>query len=150
MKIDKNTEVTTKIQSISLNNFKVANITKEQRQFLNNEKFAFEFNIRAKSELTTKEFTVYSTISIFSNDSKTLYLGEIETTGVFELQNLDEITEKHHGMPNAVIAMFIGILLSTTRGMLLIKSQGTLIDGALIPMINTSAFFPTSTPEKCK
>lgn len=152
MEENKNIGVTTKIHSISLNNFKVADISKEQKKSLNKDKFAFEFNMNVKIEPKKKEITIHNLTTIFADDSKTNYLGEIEATGVFELQNFEEVTEASKGMmPNGIIAMYIGLLLSTTRGMLLLKTEGTAIEGALMPIVNTGSFFsPKTTAEQKK
>ena len=147
MEENKAVGITSKIKSITCNNFKVAEITKAELKNIPKDKFAFEFNVNLKMESVKKEVIIHSLTKIYAYDSKSLYLGEIETTGVFELINFDEITKAYKGMmPNGVLAMFLGILLSTTRGILLIKSEGTSITGALMPIINAGSFFSQAEP----
>jgi len=142
MEENKTIGITSKIQAITCNNFKLAAIKPADQKKLDKDKFAFEFNMNIKMEPIKNEVIIHSLTKIYAEDSKEFYLGEIETTGIFELHNFQEITKAYNGMmPNGVLSMFIGVLLSTTRGILLVKSEGTFLSGALMPIINTGSFF---------
>ncbi len=136
---EKEIEISTKIQSINLISFKTADNVLIK---LDKDKFVFEHGINVKISPGTKEIVVHSTTTIFAEIEKLNYLGEIETSGIFELLNFNEVTSPHNGnMPNGILAMYIGVLLSTTRGFLILKSQGTIIEDALIPIIDAGKFF---------
>ena len=135
-------DVTVKIKSIALVDFHVENIGKQEGEKLNNKKFAFQFTLNIKVDSSKKEILLDCSTKIFSDDSKTLYLAEIITKGIFDLLNFDEIVTEHKGVPQPIIGMFMSILLSTMRGMILVKSMGTIVENAILPIININTLFP--------
>lgn len=144
-KIVKPLSVTSKIVSISLGDFKVAVIDKSAKSKLDKEKFSFEFNISIKLDPKSKQVNLVSTIKIYSDITKKVFLGEIESIGAFLVENYAEIIKENKGgMPNIIISMFVGVLISTTRGFLILQSKGTIVEDAIIPMINPLELFKNS------
>jgi len=133
--------ISIKITNISLGSFKVAVIDEEQKKNIDNKKFVYEFIISFNLEPNTNSIKLTSIIKIYLDQSKDLYLGEIESTGIFELENYAEIIKEHNGLPNIIITTFGGVLISTTRGFLILKSKDTIVDGALVPLVNTNELF---------
>jgi hypothetical protein len=127
-----------RILDISLINFKVFH---KKNVKVNKNDFAFEFNIKIKLSPSIKSIEIDSSINIFSDQTKDLLLADIASVGKFEILNYEEIIKEYKGMPNPIISVFIGVLISTTRGFLILKSKDTLIDGALIPLSNPNSFF---------
>lgn len=127
-----------RILDISLINFKVFH---KKNVKVNKNDFAFEFNIKIKLNPSIKSIEIDSSINIFSDQTKDLLLADIASVGKFEILNYEEIIKEYKGMPNPIISVFIGVLISTTRGFLILKSKDTLIDGALIPLSNPNSFF---------
>ena len=138
-----NIQITSKVVSVQLANFTVASISDTEKLALHKDKFAYEYNVNIKLEPHQKLIIVYSTIKIFSDLTKTLYLGEITSIGTFELINLEDILKKFGGsIPTFVFALFLGVVISTSRGFLLLKSEGTIIEGATLPIVDSGSFFP--------
>ena len=138
-----NIQITSKIVRVQLTNFSVATISDGEKLTLQRDKFAYEYNVNIKLEPTQRLIIVYSNIKIFSDLTKTLYLGEIATTGTFELINLEDMLKKFSGsIPTFVFALFLGVVISTSRGFLLLKSEGTILEGATLPIVDSGSFFP--------
>jgi hypothetical protein len=134
--------INSKIVGIELGDFKVAKIDAKIISKLNKDNFAFEFNIAIKLEPVFKQIKLECVITIYSDITKKLYLGEIKSIGLFQIENYEEIAKLNAGgIPSAVFAMFAGVLISSTRGFLLLKSKDTFISGAIIPMINPNELF---------
>lgn len=135
--------ISSKIVNISLINFRVAVVEEELKKTIDNTKFAYEFSLSFNTELISiNRLNIISLIKIFTDESKQTYLGDLESMGVFEIENINEIIKEHNGgIPTVILAMFGGILLSTTRGFLLLKSKDTIVDGALLPIVNVQELF---------
>lgn len=140
--MEKNTtKITSNIQSINCTRFITPTIPKSEREILIKSKFAFEFNIEVKTDIATKQVTIGSFIKIYSDDKKTLCLGEIDTTGVFHVENYSEVSNGNPALPINAISMFVGVLIGTTRGILIERSKGTLFEGVFMPIVDATAFF---------
>lgn len=134
--------ISTKIESIVLNNLKNASLTKEQKEQIDREKISFEFTVNIKTEESKKDIIIHNITRIFSDENKILYLGEIETTGVFKLNNFEEVKEANKGSIHInIIAAFVGALIATTRGILIAESKGKFLENVIIPIINPMTFF---------
>ncbi|UPT66903.1 MAG: hypothetical protein M0D57_21160 [Sphingobacteriales bacterium JAD_PAG50586_3] len=87
--------------------------------------------------------------NFFAEIEKTTKLGQITSSGTFEIYNIDQIVSMHDGkIPNIILANFIGVVLATTRGFLILKTESTIMSGVIMPIINTMSFFPQTTSEE--
>ncbi len=138
--------ISSKIVSIYINNFRVGVVDEEQKKAIDNSKFAYEFSLAFNTaDIGINRINIISNIKIYLDQSKQTYLGDMESTGVFEIENINDIIKEHQGaIPTVILAMFGGILLSTTRGFLLLKSKDTIVDGALLPIVNIQELFNPS------
>ena len=106
---------------------------------------AYGFTFNATINPTEGLFTVSCLVEIFTDNSKSTLLGKIQTSGSFHILNFSEFLKSFDvNVPTNIVSMFMGMILSTTRGVLFEKSKGTPIEGALIPMVNTNALFSNS------
>lgn len=139
-------EINIKLQSVLLSDFHVEKDidTKDLVPANYNYDFTINFNI-SKSEAKI-ETTL--TVVICADKTQSKKIGKIVATGTYLLKELDEILNQQKGIPNDILTIFMGSLISTTRGMLLIKSKGTILEGAIIPLINPATFFKPSTEKK--
>ncbi len=128
-----------KIIDIYLKELIIENVEGE----LNSNLFTFEFVINAKIDPNPNHniVTLDLTTKVFSDKTKELYLAKMESQGIFEIINLDKVVEEHGGVPNMILANFAGAMVSTTRGFMRLKSEGTIIDKAIIPFIDPNSFF---------
>ncbi|MEO8085459.1 MAG: hypothetical protein ABI763_01490 [Bacteroidota bacterium] len=145
-----NLSVNTRIISVKLNNFSVAAIDKKIIPNLNKDSFAYEYGVQLLVDPPQKQIVVNCLIKIFSELDKKINLAEISSSGTFELLNLDEIVKKFNGVPSFILPLFVGVLLSTSRGFLLLKSEGTIIEGATLPIIDTTTLFSDSSSFETK
>ncbi|MBL7890885.1 MAG: hypothetical protein JNL24_15125 [Bacteroidia bacterium] len=131
--------IRSRLTSISLDKFSVLELDKEQMELINVRTFAFEFNISLVFLDEQKSVKLICSIKIFNSEQKELFLGEIDSHAIFEIENFSEITPIKSQATNVIIGVLGGTLLSTTRGFLYLKAEGTIIEGALLPIINLSA-----------
>lgn len=138
----KELNIQTKIGEIKLDNFHLEKSILSGKK-LNLENFQYEFNVNMNVNTSKKEITVNLIVNIYSDKEKKNKIGNINSHGVFIVYNLAEIIKASEGkIPNIILANFIGVVISTTRGFLIDKSLNTPIDGAIIPMVSPLTFFP--------
>lgn len=138
----KELNIQTKIGEIKLDNFHLEKSILSGKK-LNLENFQYEFNVNMNVNTSKKEITVNLIVNIYSDIEKKNKIGNINSHGVFIVYNLAEIIKASEGkIPNIILANFIGVVISTTRGFLIDKSLNTPIDGAIIPMVSPLTFFP--------
>ncbi len=138
----KELNIQTKIGEIKFSDFQLEKSVITDSK-INVEHFQYEFNVNMGVNMPKNEINVNLNINMFSDLEKKNKVGYINSHGIFIVFNLTEIIKQSEGkIPNIVFANFIGVLISTTRGFLIDKSQGTPIEGAMIPIVNPLTFFP--------
>lgn len=100
------------------------------------------FNISFSMSVNVKEkmVTIVNPISIFSDQEQKMRLGYIEPKGEFVIENFDEVKQTNNTLPLPIVATYVGVVISSARGMLSLVSKGTLFENAIIPIINPTAF----------
>lgn len=137
--------IESKIISLELVSFNVETLPSTKKAKLDSNQFAFEFNVSADIDSKNKLIKLVSVIKIYSDSSKKLFLGEIESKGSFLLENYNDLKRESDGaIANVVVSTFIGVILSTTRGFLILKSKGTIIDGSILPLIDMGSLLLNS------
>jgi hypothetical protein len=140
--LPKSFNITSRIKNLMLIDFSLDPITQSELGELNPSIFGFENNVNFSIEPALKQLTFQYTARIYSNEQLSKKLGEIQTFAEFELLNMDDFkSEDQISLPEELLAMFIGIVLSSTRGMLVVKSAGTHLENAYIPVMNPMDFF---------
>jgi hypothetical protein len=110
---------------------------------INKDKIQFEFNVGMNLDTAKKRIHIDLNTNFYADEEKKTILGNLNSFGDFEIFNLDEFIKDFNGkIPNIVIANLIGIVLSTSRGFLILKSAGTVMEWIIMPMINLNVFFP--------
>ena len=127
--------------------FKLEDIPENEKSKLDNTMFSFEQNANYRIEPAIKQISILFQVNIFTDINKTRKLGEMQLLGDFELLNIEEFKIKEeYKFPKELVAMFIGIMLSTARGMLILKTEKTYLENTIIPIMNTMDFFKEPTP----
>jgi hypothetical protein len=126
-----------KIVDIVLKSFSIENVKSD----LNSKLFVFEFTINFNIDPNTKLITLDLLTKVFADKSKETFLAKMESQGIFEVIDLDKIMEEHNGVPNMILINFAGVMVSTTRGFMRLKSEGTIINGAIMPFVDPNSFF---------
>jgi hypothetical protein len=131
--------VTSRIQSLDL----VSYIVEERKSTapIDPKKITFEIGVNIQTAANTKTVTIANPITIFSDQTKKELLGSLEAKGEFIIENFEEL-KQGNSLPVPVVAIFVGVVISTSRGMLRVLSKGTSFESAIIPIIN-----PTSLVE---
>jgi hypothetical protein len=89
---------------------------------------------------------INSTTNIFSDSTKKIKLGSYIVSGEYEIQNLEEIVTKYSGkIPTNILVTFLGVQLSTSRGFLITKTEGTELEGVIFGLIDPATFFQQDT-----
>lgn len=102
----------------------------------------FEQNVNIKTDVNLNSIAISLTIFIYSDINKTAQLGQISSIANFNVIELNKILIKYENkLPNILLANLIGLLISTTRGFLILKSEGTKLDGLMLPAIDPMTFF---------
>lgn len=136
-------ELSTKIIDLSLNSIDIKGASNFDASILSDKsKFQFEFNVNMNFDLGKKLLSITLTTNFFADIEKTISLGKMSSSGIFEIYNIDQIISMHEGkIPNIILANFIGIVLATTRGFLILKSENTIMSEVIMPIIDTMSFF---------
>jgi len=79
-------------------------------------------------------------------------IGEIHTETLFQVTGINTLlTQKEDGskaLPEVVGATALGLAFSTTRGMLLMLSAGSVLNRAFLPIINPLQLLRSSQPDQ--
>lgn len=136
--------LTSKIREIKLKECKIAEtVPTTLVHKLEKEKIQFESNFNVRVDIVQKTIIINLRTNFFADEAKTIPLGHIATEGIFDIVNLDELLASFQGkLPEVVYANFIGILIGTTRGLLITCSKGTIMEGCYFPMIQPHSLFP--------
>lgn len=102
----------------------------------------YEHNVSLRSNPDNEELYINSSILIYADKDKLINLGKIDSSTIITVANLKElIANFDNKLPNIIIANLIGLLISSTRGFLLLKAEGTPLQGAILPAIDPMTFF---------
>jgi len=110
--------------------------------------YTYEIQVSSKVNKELRLIIISVLVKIFLDNEKKITLASIETSSIFEITNLNEIVkfeDEKLKIPEFLMATLIGISISTIRGMLLAKTSGSIIQNAIIPVINPSDFLKTNT-----
>jgi hypothetical protein len=129
-----------RIKSLDLVSYSIA-----ERQFnfdIDPNKITFEIRVVVNIIDAEKLISIANPIEIFSDETKRETLGSLQVKGEFIIENIEEI-KIGNGLPVAVVATFVGVVISSARGMLRVLSKGTSFEKAIIPLINPMAILAT-------
>lgn len=128
--------VTTLFKSLELVSFNAYEKPADLEIDINKITFGMSLNYR----LNTKErlVTIFTPVDVFSDESKSIKLGSINVKGEFVIENFEEI-QLNQQLPAQVVAIYIGVMISSVRGMLKLLSKGTSFEAAIIPIFNPLA-----------
>jgi hypothetical protein len=133
--------VTTLFKSLELVSFNAYEKPLDLEIDINKITFGMSLNYRLNAE--ERLVTIFTPIDIFSDESKSIKLGSINVKGEFVVENFEEI-QLNQQLPAQVVAMYIGVMISSVRGMLKLLSKGTSFEAAIIPIINPLALLQST------
>lgn len=107
----------------------------------------FEFNASININHLTQNFHIDLTINFYANIEKTKKLGFISSSGDFEVTNLAEILKQEENkIPLMLLGNIAGLVISATRGFLILKSVGTIMEGLMLPLMDPTRIFAPQDP----
>lgn len=143
--------LTFKIMDLKLIDFHAQTSLPEKlkKKGLNKDNIQFEFNLGVHVNPSKKLIRIDLNTNFYADPEKSILLGDLSSSGEFEIFNLEDILKDFEGkIPNVIVANLIGIVVSTTRGFFILKTIGTVLDGVMMPIINTDIFFPKEVDKK--
>jgi hypothetical protein len=133
--------VTTLFKSLELVSFNAYEKPLDLEIDINKITFGMSLNYRLNAE--ERLVTIFTPIDIFSDESKSIKLGSINVKGEFVVENFEEI-QLNQQLPAQVVAIYVGVMISSVRGMLKLLSKGTSFEAAIIPIINPLALLQST------
>ncbi|MCA4898474.1 MAG: hypothetical protein ACK514_04390 [Bacteroidota bacterium] len=133
--------VTTLFKSLELVSFNAYEKPLDLKIAINKITFGISLNYRLNVE--ERLVTIFTPIDIFSDESKSIKLGSINAKGEFVVENFEEI-QLNQQLPAQVVAIYVGVMISSVRGMLKLLSKGTSFEAAIIPIINPLALLQST------
>jgi hypothetical protein len=122
-----------RIVSLSLRSF---DAQKSENKDTNPKQLSYEFNVSNQINHAEKTIGMNIVTKAYTEETRQNKVGEIVVEGIFGLDNMEEIMSTFKGIPDGVLATFLGLLLSTVRGVILAKAEGTVLEGNNFPIIN--------------
>ena len=101
--------------------------------------FTFEISGAQIIREETKTIDVMTTVKVFLEPDKKELAGEIKTLNQFEIFNYNEVLKGKNNtanIPKEFLATILGLSISNTRGMMIAKSTGTILENAILPILN--------------
>lgn len=83
-------------------------------------------------------------VNLYFDSDKKNKMMELVTESKFEVLNFYDVFKKTgehtYKIPDQIIKQFISLAISTTRGILIAKSEGTIFDGIVLPAMDLNMF----------
>ena len=142
-----NSQVTFLINKCSCIEFKLSDFAKSNKIKIESGKYGFNFTINLQIVEQTKsieidlEARVVSLKTEKSNDE----IASIKSVHSFQLQNFNDIaikTDNGIQIPQQLMTPLLAIALSSLRGMLSVKLEGSIYENAIIPVIDVTRMMP--------
>lgn len=144
MKNPEEFNVISRIVSLKLKEFKL-----EKGVDIDRATVVFDHTLNIQVIPSANLVSIESTTRIYNDSKKTSYIGVLAVNGEYEVANLkDLLTQFGQKIPTNLLTMFVGAQLSTSRGFLILKTEGTPLEGIIFGLIDPLSFFPqTQTTE---
>lgn len=112
-------------------------------------KTSFEVSQGVAPETNSVRFIFHAKLDAITENSVVLAVNaEYTIEYVFVVENLVDFFEKKDNivlLDMGMAAVLMGIVYSTTRGIILTRTQGTLMDGVLLPVLNPRDLIKNNT-----
>jgi hypothetical protein len=110
-------------------------------------KFGFELGFKSNIIQSKSLIAIFTNVKVYSDKEAKILLGEIKTFNLFRIKNLSKFLIKEENkfkIPEFLLASLLGISISNTRGILVAKASGTILENAIIPVLNPTAIIRNS------
>lgn len=139
----KKLDVTLQVSSVKTLKFSVCN----DDEIRSKDRLSFNFNISYSSFVDSdKKVIGYDVlVGIYTEKELLNKVSELASRIEYTVINFDDLIKINNGqlvLPDALLIMLMSISLSTTRGILAAKLEGSALDGVNLPIIDPKSFKP--------
>lgn len=111
----------------------------------NGDSFFFTTTVNLNLDLDSKNLSVKILCKFAYDEVREVELGNISSLTTFSIEDLDKFRTKNETisliqLPDVLMANFIGLAISSTRGMLATITKGTPLESAILPIQNPLYF----------
>ena len=142
--MDKKINIQFYIKDISTLEFSVKNLQLNLTELKEN--LIFKVTPSFSLDVVSKVVDINTLIGIYFDKKKQNRICELLTSIKFGVKNIDSFIDKKDdnlvNLPDQFIQTLISISLSTSRGILAAKTEGTILNGIYLPVLNPSKFKP--------
>jgi len=123
--------------AFSITDFQLQSFVVNYHPEIKDEEHKFQFAITFREEIRhTDEMTIWMQVIIYTSENMKEVLGKIETATEFHVPKLREVLNDSE-LHKQTLAILVGITVSTTRGVLLAKGSGTILQNFILPILDT-------------
>ena len=142
--MDKKINIQFYIKDISTLEFSIKNLQLNLTELKEN--LIFKVTPSFSLDVVSKVVDINTLIGIYFDKKKQNRICELLTSIKFGVKNIDSFIDKKDdnlvNLPDQFIQTLISISLSTSRGILAAKTEGTILNGIYLPVLNPSKFKP--------
>ena len=139
---DKKINITFGIKEIKTLKFTINNVPEAYK--IPKEKFQFQILPASFFSYTEKIIGFDVIVNIFFDDNDRKIICELISRITFDIKNLHDFVsiknQKAPQLPESLMQTLLSISLSTTRGILFSKTEGSVLSGVNMPVLNPSNF----------
>lgn len=147
--MSKKTSIQFLIEKITTLEFSIKNLP--DSKFSESYEYIFEVNPASAVDIPARTIDFITHIGIYSDTTKTKNICELITSVKYGIKNLDQfIDEKDENLlhlPDQFMQTLLSISLSTSRGILAAKTEGTILNNVYLPVLNPTQFAHTDKIE---
>lgn len=135
------------INEVQLLEFSVAERVKQLKEPLPQNTYEFQFSVQSKAMSTDKALGIQLAVALFEKQGKErkIELCRIETRTIFHVKNFEDVIKidaDNMTIQDVLAVTCHSIAFSTTRGMLAVSLQDSIINNAVLPIIEPQVFLP--------
>lgn len=139
--------ITIGIKEIKLLQYESTTRIQEIKKQLPNDAYEFQFDLQWNVVDAEKLFNSTISVTLYEKQSAEtkVELVNMKVLISFAVINYDEVIKKENGLtliPDQLITVTAGILVSTARGMFALNIKDSIVNNAIIPIINPQVFLP--------
>jgi len=127
------------LRIVSYKIFKFSYREPEQRKIEpEREDFKIDYSVRSQIILDKNLVSIRIGIIISTKDEPPLEVGELDVVYFYEVKGLEYLPQDENGLfiPDHFLVTLISLSISTTRGLLLGRGAGTLLEKIILPIID--------------
>jgi hypothetical protein len=139
--------ITIGIKEIKLLHYESTTRLQDIKKQLPNDAYEFQFDLQWNVVEVEKLFNSIISVTLYEKQSieTKVELVSMKVLMSFAVINYEEVIKKENGLtliPDQLIAVTAGIVVSTARGMFALNVKDSIVNNAIIPIINPQVFLP--------